>query len=81
MVHQDLAHQLRRYRKEMLPVLKLPSAVRQAQVCFVYHSGALESVSGALALQAMVRDASKLRVDKGHQRVERSPIAFPPFSQ
>jgi hypothetical protein len=75
-----LAHQLGRYRKEVLPVFKLPGAARQAQICFVYDSGALESMVHTLASQVVVCDASKLLVDERHERIKRCRIArSPPF--
>lgn len=82
MLDQDPAHQLRRDREEMGPVLPLhPVVVHEAHVGFVDQSSGLEAVSLALTSHVAVRKTSELGIDDWRELLERASIAVTPGTE
>jgi hypothetical protein len=67
----------------MSPILSIEGAVvEESQIGFVDQSGALQCVSGTLALEMVPRDVAQFFVDKWNQRFQRVWVAsFPACKQ
>ena len=78
-VHEHPAHLSRRHRQEVLAVLPLHALrVDQPEIGLVDERRGLQAVPGALAGQAVTRDAMELGVHGLHELLERSAVAAAP---
>ena len=78
-IDEDLAHQLRRDRKKVRPVLqRQPVDIHESQVNLMHERCRLEGVPGLFAPQMAARHAAQLVVDERHQTVERLGVALAP---
>ena len=81
-VDEHAAHQPRRHRQEMRPVLPVDVLdIDQAQIGFVDQFGRLHAVVRTLALQAPAGDAPQLVVDERHQRIQSRLVSLAPGSE
>lgn len=78
-VNEDLAHQLRRHRKKVCPVLqRQPVHIYESQVDLVHERRRLEGMPGKFALEMTARHAAQLVVHERDQTVERLGVATAP---
>jgi hypothetical protein len=76
---QNLPHQPRRHSKKVRPILELGKPLpHQPNVSFMDERRALQGVVGTLPLQKIVRHATQLAVNDGHESVERFTITAAP---
>ncbi len=79
MIHENLAHQLRRDAIEVGAVFPADGVViDQAQVGFVYERSRLERVIAALVAEVIARQPPQLVIDDRHQLRGRIGISRPP---
>ena len=78
-VHQNLAHEPRRYRQEVRAIVGIKGAlIDQPQIGLVDQRGALQCVFRTLALQMMASDFAEFSIYEGNQSLEGSLIASLP---
>jgi hypothetical protein len=79
MVHQDAPHDLSAQRQEMEPAVAADSAGPfELEIRLVGEGGGFDALARAPMSELLARDTTQLRIDNGHQAVERVPIAGGP---
>ncbi len=78
-IDEDLAHQLRRHRKKVRPVLQRQSVhIHESQVDLMHERRRLEGVPRLFALETAARHAAQLVIHERDQTVERLGVALAP---
>ena len=78
-IDEDLAHQLRRHRKKVRPVLqRQPVHIHQSQVDLMHERRRLKGVPGLFTLEMAARHAAQLVIHERDQTVERLGVALAP---
>ena len=78
-IDEDLAHQLRRHRKKVRPVLQRQSVhIHESQVDLMHERRRLKGVPRLFALEMAARHAAQLVIHERDQAVERLGVALAP---
>ena len=78
-IDEDLAHQLRRHRKEVRPVLQRQSVhIHESQVDLMHERRRLKGVPRLFAPEMAARHAAQLVIHERDQAVERRGVALAP---
>ena len=79
LIDEDLAHQLRRHRKEVRPVLqRQPLHIHESQIDLMHERRRLESAARLFALEVAARNLAQFVVHERDETVERFRIALLP---
>ena len=77
-IHEDPAHLLSHRGQEMGPIVPFQLIrAEQPEVRFVHQGRRLQCVTATLAAKILRRATAKLRVQQGHELLERAALALP----
>ena len=78
-IHEDLAHQSGRHRKEVRPALQRHAVhIHESQVDLMHQSRRLEAVSGTFPPEMPARDPAQLVIHERNQAVQRPGVSLTP---